>query len=147
LLLSSVSPALSALKISPHKFSIKGRRVKGRCVKQTRKNKHHRLCTRKVKQKVSYTVNVAASVTVKLQLQTNGRKIHGRCVKQTRKNRKHKHCKLTKGIATITASAKAGANNLTISRKLKPGSYKLAVTASANGHTTTPQTVSFKVTG
>jgi DNA-binding beta-propeller fold protein YncE len=140
------APSLSGLKLSPRKASGRGRLVKGRCVKQTRKNRHHKRCTRKIKLKITYTLNIAASVKLVLKRQTTGRKVKGRCVKKTRKNRKHKHCKLLKAAGTITHISTAGANSFTLRRKLKPGHYILTLTATAGGKSSAPKSISFSVT-
>jgi hypothetical protein len=46
---------LSTLRASPHKVSVAGRKVDGRCVKPTAKNSRHKHCRRPVKLNVSYT--------------------------------------------------------------------------------------------
>jgi hypothetical protein len=42
------APRFSSLTVSPRNFSLAGRRVNARCVKQTHKNRKHRRCTRPV---------------------------------------------------------------------------------------------------
>jgi alpha-tubulin suppressor-like RCC1 family protein len=141
------SPVVSGLRLLKRTVSSAGRRVHGRCVKPTRKNRTHKHCIRKVKLKVTYTLNVPARITFKIQRQISGRKVKGRCVKQTHTNRKHKHCKRLRTVGTLSHTSTVATDTFTFKHKLAPGTYYLVVTASANGHTTSPQTISFKVTG
>ena len=144
---SSPTPVLSKLRVSPSKFSLAGRRVGGRCVKQTRKNMVQKPCRLAVKLRVSYTLNVAATVTSTLKRQAAGRKVNGRCAKPTNNNRKHKKCTRLVGVhGKIARTGTAGANHFTWNgqvggRKLAPGIYKLTATP-AGGKS---RTVSFKL--
>lgn len=143
------APKLSALGISPHRLSLAGRKVGGRCVKPTKQNNRHTPCRRPIKLTISYTLNTTASVTFALTVATPGRKVGGRCVKQTSKNKSHARCTLTTPVnGTITVQGKAGANTFTFTgtiggHTLAPGSYQLTAIPSAGGHTGTPQTVKF----
>jgi Tol biopolymer transport system component len=123
-----VTPVLSGLRVAPKKASGAGRRVKGRCVKQTNKNKHRKPCRRNVKLSLSYTLNGNVGVTFKLTRKFSGRKVKGRCVRQTKKNRKHKRCTKTVAAGSFTKAGTGGANSFTLKRKLKPGSYVLTAT-------------------
>lgn len=142
------TPSLSGLGVSPHTSSIAGRKVKGRCVKPTKKNKAHKGCHRSVKLKISYKLNVAAAVRFTLQAESPGRKVKGRCVNQTDKNRKHHvKCTLTKKVSgSLTRAGTAGANSFSFTGKLAgralgPGSYVLTATP-AGGK---PQTAIFSI--
>ena len=132
-------PALSDLQVSPRSFSLAGRRLHGRCVEPTNKNKHRPTCMREVTLTIRYTVNTATTITFKITGRLPGRELAGRCVTQTRKNRRQKKC--TRPIAlrgSITQNAKTGADHLVLARKLAPGNYTLTATA-ADGpphHTT-----------
>jgi Tol biopolymer transport system component len=123
-----LKPVLSGLRVSPNSASGAGRRVKGRCVKQTKKNRHRKPCRRNVKLSLGYTLNGNVQVTFKLARKFSGRKVKGRCVRQTKKNRKHKRCTKTVAAGSFTRAGAGGANTLTLKRKLKPGSYVLTVT-------------------
>ena len=72
-----VHPALSSLLVSPSKFSLGGRQVKGSCVKPTKKNNRSRHCRLPVRLRVSYRLNLAAPVTVTLEHEVAGRSSAG----------------------------------------------------------------------
>jgi polyvinyl alcohol dehydrogenase (cytochrome) len=144
-------PTLERLHVSPHRVSIAGRRVGGRCVGATRHNKRHKPCRRPVKLKVTYTLNAAATVTLTLKRQAPGRRVRGRCAKQTKKNHRHARCARWVAVpVSIMLAGKAGANRFTFTGriggyKLGPGSYRL--TAAAGGHASARRTVTFKIVG
>jgi alpha-tubulin suppressor-like RCC1 family protein len=146
-------PRLSALGVSPHRLSLAGRNLGGRCVTPTGKNNGHKRCRRAIKLKVSYTLSTAASVAFTLTHATPGRNVAGRCVKQTGENKRHARCtRATSVHGSITLEGKAGANHFTFTgtidaHKLNPGSYQLTATPSAGGHTGTPETVKFTLVG
>jgi hypothetical protein len=131
---TTLPASLSNLRVSPSKFSLAGRKVKGHCVKPTKKNKNHRRCRRPITLRVSYTLNVAGTVTFTLKRQAPGRKVKGRCVTPTRKNRKHRKCtRLVSVRGKIVKSGKAGANQFSFNGKigghtLGPGTYELIAT-------------------
>jgi hypothetical protein len=97
--------------------------------------------------RVSYTLNVAASVTFTLEQNGPGREVNDRCVKPTAKNGKHKRC--TRPISlggNIVQSGKAGANHFTFNgkiggHKLGPGNYQLTATPTGGE----PDTVTFTI--
>ena len=140
-------PAISSLRISPKGFSLAGRRVNGRCVKPTRHNHANKHCTRPSTLRISYALNVAATVTLTLKRQVPGRKVNGRCVKPTTKNRRHRKC--TRFVAApgkLTLAGHAGANQSTFNGKigghqLAPGTYQL-ITTPAGGSS---RAVTFKI--
>jgi polyvinyl alcohol dehydrogenase (cytochrome) len=144
-------PRLSRLHVSPHRVSIAGRRVGGRCVQPTRHNKRHKRCRRPVKLEVTYRLSAAATVTLTLERQAAGRKVKRRCVRQTKKN--HRHARCTRWVAvpvSITLAGKAGANTFTFTgriggHRLRPGSYRLTAAPAAHGHTGARRTVTFKI--
>jgi streptogramin lyase len=145
----SQRPVLSGLRVSPKKSSIAGRRVKGRCVKRTAKNRAHKRCRRAIKLRIGFTLNTVATVTLTFTKQKSGRRVKKGCVKRTGKNRKHTRC--TRNVrlpGQITLSAKAGTNTFTFAgktggRRLGPGRYRLTVTPAGG----TPQTAQFRVVG
>jgi hypothetical protein len=105
LALPPATPTISNLRVSPSKFS---------------------LSRRKVKLRISYTLNVAASVTFALKRQAPGRRVHGHCVPPRRKNGKHKTCtRLITVIGKLVKSSEEGANHFTLSHILAPGDYRL----------------------
>ena len=79
--------------------------------------------------------------------------MRGRCAKQTKKNDKQARCtRLVALQGSITLAGKTGANAFAFAgriggRPLGPGRYQLTASPTANGHTGTPQTVTFKIVG
>jgi hypothetical protein len=137
--------ALSSLRVSPSRFSLAGRRVKGRCVKPTTKNSGDKRCRRPVRLRVGYTLNLGATVTFTLKRQASGRNVNGRCVKPTKKNSKHRKCLLSLP-GKITLPGKSGANHFTFNGKigghqLGPGTYELIATPTGGK----PRNVTFNI--
>jgi alpha-tubulin suppressor-like RCC1 family protein len=144
-------PALSVLHISPGSMSLGGRKVKGHCVKPTKKNRKHKHCQLPIALKLSYKLNIAATVQFTVTRQDPGRKVKGRCVKPTKKNRKNKHCTRVATVGSITVRSTAGSNAFTFNggvggKTLGTGSYQITATPRANGKVGTPRTVSFALT-
>ena len=141
--------SITALGASPHKFSLAGRRVKGRCVKPTAKSKTHKACKRPIKLTISYALNETAIVAFTLQRQASGRKVDGRCAEPTKTNHKRSRCtRLVDVRGTITMAGSAGANTFAFngeigSKRLAAGAYELAATPAGG----TPQTVKFSIVG
>ncbi len=90
----------------------------------------------------TFKLNTPATVQLKFTTTTSGRKVKHRCVKQTSSDRHDRPCKLTTTAGTLTFSTghsgtdKASFDGrLSGHKKLKPGVYKLVVTATnATGH-------------
>jgi hypothetical protein len=146
-------PILSKLHLSSHRVSIAGRKVHGRCVKSAKKNKRHAPCRRPMRLKITYTLNISATVKVTLKRHAAGRKVKGRCATPTTKNRKRAQCtRLVMVPASLTLRGKAGANAFTLTRqvgrrRLGPGTYQLTVTPSATGRTGAPRRATFTIVG
>jgi hypothetical protein len=127
-------PKPTTLRVSPRTFTLTGRKLNGRCVKPTAKNRARPHCRRPIKLTISYTLTGAASVKFTLKRTAPGRKIGGRCVKPTPKNRKHKQCtRLISVNGSIVRASHAGANSFTFTGKLGghqlgPGTYQLTAT-------------------
>ena len=142
-------PTVSGLGVSPKKFSLAGRLVKGRCVNQTKKNQRNKRCTRPIELQIRYTVNGPVTVTFTLTGKAPGRKVSGRCVKQTNKNRKHAKCSRRVTIqGELVTTGKAGANSFMFNgtiggHKLGPGTYQLTATPTGGQ----PQNVTFLIAG
>jgi len=105
---------------------------------------------------VGTAFSVRSDQSVKLSFsfsqQLNGRKVAGKCVAQTKKNHKAKPC--TRAVARGTIARNAGAGiyklafigKLNATKKLKPGRYTLAVTATGNdGQRSQPQQIRFTI--
>jgi hypothetical protein len=105
--------------------------------------------------KVRYTLNEAARVRFTVQQAQPGRKTgtgtKTRCVPQTNKNRKAKKCtRLVNLLGTFTLNGRAGANSFRFSgriggKRLKPGSYRLVATPTANGRTGKRVSATFRI--
>ena len=142
-----VSPSLSALRVSPHRLSVAGRKVNGRCVKLAAKNSSAKSCRRAIKLTISYALNGPATVTITLELKAPGRKVAGRCVKQTSHNDKHAKCtRLVPIHGSIVETAVAGTNSFVFNgkiggRTLGPGTYQVTATPTGGA----PQTTTFTI--
>ena len=101
-------PAISSLRVSPKSFSLAGRRVNGRCVKPTRQNNGNKHCRRPSTLRISYTLNVAATVTLTLKRQVAGRKVNGRCVKPTTRERQAQEVHAARERARNADARRAG---------------------------------------
>jgi hypothetical protein len=87
----------------------------------------------------SFQLNTEAKLTYTLTYtftqRVAGRKVHGRCVAPSRRNRKAPLCARTLARGALTVNGHAGANTLAFqgrissSRKLRPGTYTLVITA------------------
>jgi hypothetical protein len=99
----------------------------------------------------SFRLDQAARVAFTFTKPAPGRKAGKRCVAQTPKNKHKRRCKRTVIAGALTFSAHAGLNKVRfqglISRrkKLKPGSYRLLVTATAAGKRSRTGTLSFTI--
>jgi hypothetical protein len=99
----------------------------------------------------SFKLDRPAQVTFAFTQAARGRKVGRRCVAQTHRNRHKRRCTRTVVRGTLSFAAHAGTNRVRfqglISRrkKLKPGSYKLLVTASAAGKRSHTGTLSFTI--
>src|SRR6202012_4417056 len=72
-----VSPiTVLGLGVAPHKFSIAGRRVHGKCVKPTKRNAGDKRCETPIKLTVGYTLNGADTVTFTVKRKSAGRKVN-----------------------------------------------------------------------
>jgi DNA-binding beta-propeller fold protein YncE len=120
------APVISALRVSPSRFSLAGRRVKGHCVASTHRNRRDRTCKRAVAIEITYELSAAAHV--KLTIASKG---------------KHPHV-----LGKITIASKAGTTRYRFDgrlgrHKLGPGKYSLTLSpAGGRGRTTT-----FAITG
>jgi hypothetical protein len=83
----------------------------------------------------SFSINEQASVSFTFTQQLSGRRVGHKCVVATKKNRHGQVCKRTAMAGTLAVTGHAGINKLVFqgrissSKKLKPGTYTLTVTA------------------
>jgi hypothetical protein len=93
---------------------------------------------------ITYTLNEAATVKFQLAKKLPGRKAGKKCVKKTKANAAKKKCSRLKNVgAKFDGTGKVGKNTVKLpnGKKLKPGKYKLTMTATdAAGNTTTAST-------
>lgn len=93
---------------------------------------------------ITYTLSEAATVRFQLQKKGKGRKAGKKCVKQTAANKKKPKCPLLKNVGGVfSGTGTVGKNTVKLpnGKKLKPGRYKLTMTATdAAGNTTTAST-------
>lgn len=81
-----------------------------------------------------------------------GRKVGGKCVKATKANRRKPRCDRAQAAGTLNIAGKAGANTVAFrgtirGQTLKPGRYRVLVTALADGKTSTATTLKFTIAG
>ena len=129
--LVKASESVSKLHVSPSKFSLSGRKARGRCVAPTRSNNARKHCRRLTRLRASYKLNVPDLVTFTIKLQVSGRRVGRRCVKATSKNLGHRKCtRLVARRGQIAKAGTAGANQFTWrgaigGHRLGPGRYVL----------------------
>jgi hypothetical protein len=133
------TPALSALNVSPRTFTLRERRVGGRCQPTTRSNHRHRPCTRGAALTVRFTLSTSATVTLALEQALRGRLTRSRCTARTRIDRRHRRCtRLALLPGAIALAGVAGVNSFTLpgaigGHTLEPGSYCLLATPTLEG--------------
>jgi hypothetical protein len=99
----------------------------------------------------SFELDAAAQVAFTFTKSAPGRKVGKGCVAQSRKNKRKQRCMRTVTAGTITFAAHGGTNKVRFQgliskrKKLKPGSYKLLVLASAAGMRSRTATLSFTI--
>lgn len=99
----------------------------------------------------SFRLDRAAQVTFAFTKAARGRKVGRHCVPPTHRNRHKLRCPRTLLAGTLSFAAHAGVNKVRFQgliskrKKLKPGSYKLLVTASASGKRSRTGTLSFTI--
>ena len=92
-----------------------------------------------------------AAVRFTFTQQAGGRRVNGACVAPSKNNRRKGVCRRTVVRGTLPLTGHAGANRVSFqgaisrSKKLKPGSYRLVITATSAGLRSTPQSLSFTI--
>jgi hypothetical protein len=82
----------------------------------------------------------------------SGRKVNGRCVKTTKANRRKPRCDRDLAVGTLNVTGRTGTNSFAFrgtirGQTLKPGRYRLLVTALADGKTSTAAPLRFTIAG
>jgi virginiamycin B lyase len=125
--ISSTRPKVSKLKLSKKRFRV----GKGT--------------------KISFTLSAAADVRISFQRKAAGRRDGGRCVKPKPRLRSHKPCTRWVKVGKLTRKDRpAGAQKISFSgrigkKALKPGRYRLTLTAVADGRGSKPARAAFTV--
>lgn len=121
----SAPPVVSGLAISPRRFSPA---KKGSAVTAVMSGKGGA--------RLSFTLNVAASVRFSVSGKVPGRVVRGRCVKPTKGNRGNKVCRRTATVAGVRLSGLSAGRHVlkltgrrTSAKALSPGAYRLGVVA------------------
>ena len=97
-----------------------------------------------------FRLDRAAQVRFTFSQIVSGRRVNGRCVKATKTNRSKRRCDRAQAAGTLNVAGKAGANSVTFRGKLggsalRPGRYRLLVTALADGKRSTAKSVQFTI--
>lgn len=99
----------------------------------------------------AFTLTEAATASLRIEAIKAGRRKGKKCAKPTRKLRKHKACKRYVAAGVLQRKSAAGANRVAFSgrvgkRKLKPGRYRLTVTAvDPSGNVSKKATLTFRI--
>ncbi len=101
----------------------------------------------------SFTLDEAATVRLAFTQLAAGRSVGGHCVAQTKHNRSKRTCRRTVTVGALTLQGQAGVDRvrfegrLSAAKKLKPGRYTLVLSASADGLSSTPRSLTFTIVG
>ncbi len=99
----------------------------------------------------SLTLNEPADVAFTFMQRVRGRRAGNKCVARVRSNSAHKACSRTVTRGLLSFTGHAGTNvvgfqgRIAGSRKLRPGRYVLAITATNSNGTSSPATLSFEI--
>lgn len=140
---AAVAPRLSRVSMTNRRFRV----GKKRTAVVARKRKRRA----KVGTTFRFTLDQAATVTIRIDRLTKGKRVKKRCVAPKAKLRKHKSCVRARKRGTLTRkSLAAGARRVAFSgrigkRKLPVGSYRATLTATAAGLKSKPVRLRFTV--
>ncbi len=100
----------------------------------------------------SFSLNEQAAVSFSFTQRVSGHTVKGKCVAQTRTNRRKRVCKRAVTAGMLSFAGHSATNTVVFQgrlsrlRKLKPGRYTLAITATnAAGQKSAPQKLSFTI--
>ena len=148
---AGTTPQATALSVSPTRFELTGRRVKGHCVTESHATRRKPTCTRKIALRVTYALTTPARVSFKIKRESVGRLLNGRCLKPTRKNhRRHRCTRLVAVPGTLILAGSAGTNRFVLdgqvgAHRLAPGSYQLTLMPTAGGRTGAARSAGFQI--
>jgi hypothetical protein len=146
------APKLSSFGVRPHRAAWLTRRlVAGRCVALTGSDSHERSCSRPLRLKISYALNIPARITIRISRTASGRMVGGRCIKADARNRHYRRC--TRWVAipgALVENGNQGANRFTFNgwiggARLTAGTYLLSATPTANEQTGAPRRATFTI--
>jgi CSLREA domain-containing protein len=129
----SLPPSVAGVRQS-HRTWREGRQL----AQETRRKKRPPIGTT-----FSFSLSDGANVTFAFTQRVNGRKVKGKCILQSKKPRRRPACKGTVTRGSFSFAAHSGRNTVAFqgwisrSKKLKPGSYSLLVTATNGAGQTT----------
>jgi hypothetical protein len=118
-------------------------------ISSTRKGKGKRRAP--VGTSFSFALNTPAKVALAFTQRVGGRKVRGRCVAKTHRNRNARHCTRTVTRGTLVVNGHAGTNTVKFqgrisrSKKLRPGTYTLVITANGPSGAAAPQKLTFTI--
>jgi PKD domain-containing protein len=139
-------PAVTGLRLSPSTFRAAS---SGPSVKTAAPRTGARIT--RTGTRVSYSLNVAASVRATFQRATSGRRVGRRCLKASRANRTRRPCpRFARVTGSFARARPAGADRFTFTgriagRALSPGRYRLLATPTANARTGVTTSASFRI--
>ncbi len=99
----------------------------------------------------SFTLNEQAGARLTFTQRVGGRRVNGKCAAPTGKNGGKPSCKRTVTAGALSFTAHSGKNKVAFqgrisrSKKLKPGSYTLVITATNAGGHSSPKHLSFTI--
>jgi virginiamycin B lyase len=132
---SSVKATILTLQVAPHTFALTGRRANGRCLPENNANRTRPPCTRPIRLRIIYGLNLPATVWVTMKRVVTGRLVKGSCVAPTLGNPRNRACTRLVEVPWQTYHrGKVGRNTFTLNllkgKKpgFSPGSYQLTAT-------------------
>jgi hypothetical protein len=99
----------------------------------------------------SFSLNEPARVRLDFTQSAAGRRVKKRCVAPSKSNRRKRRCTRTFTVGTLSFNAHAGKNKVRFQgriskkKKLKPGRYKLVITATVGRLRSAPRSISFTI--
>ena len=144
---AATAPRLSALKQSASKWVL-GSKLPRFVNTLTRAPKRNGL---PIGTTFSFTSNQTTRTTLTFRRATEGRRVSGKCVAKTKSNTSKPRCTRLLAAGALRIQAKAGTNRLRFegrinaTKKLKPGTFNVLITATTAGKTSPPKTLRFTI--
>lgn len=99
----------------------------------------------------SVQLNTPAKITFNFTQKAAGRRSHGRCVAPSKRNRRARHCSRTVSRGVLSVNGHAGLNTLAFqgrlsrTKKLRPGTNTVVITAVGPSGASSPQRLTFTI--